>query len=185
MKSDAALHSRRETSVSNTFVSISFPTYDAPDLEQFLINSKTDISGIISEELVQRKALKYYLSIRVELERLSVAGESETATPYIHSIPTIILESTDSNETYRIARLTGYLPYYPPSKAKGSGFSLLRLIECCINIATYDAVGGFVVHSATLLHRIEEVLYQCEEFRQFMFLIRGIILSKTSENKFK
>ena len=64
MRSDAALqqHSRRETFVSNTFASISFPTYDAIDLEQFLINSKTVISSIISEELIQRKALKYYLS---------------------------------------------------------------------------------------------------------------------------
>ena len=122
-------------------MSISFPTYDAPDLEQFLINSRTDISGIISEELVHRIALKYYLSIRVELEKLSVAGESETATPYIHSIPTIILKSTDFNETYRVAsdRLSSILSTF---QGQGSGFSLLRLIECCINVATYDAVGG-------------------------------------------
>ena len=184
MRSDAAVHSRRETSVSNTFVSISFPTYDAPDLEQFLINSRTDISGIISEELVHRKALKYYLSIRVELERLSVAGESETATPYYHSIPMIILESTNFNETYRVAsdRLSSILSTF---QGQGSGFSLLRLLECCINVATFDAVGGSSYIQLPRIHRIEEVLYQCEEFRQFMFLIRCIILSKTSENKFK
>ena len=143
MRSDAALlqHSRRETFVSNTFVSILFPTYDALDLEQFLFNSKTEISGIISEELVQRKALKYYLSIQVELERISVAGECETATPYIHSIPTIILESTDFNETYQIAadRLASILS---PFQSQGSGFSLLGLIGCSINVATYDSVGG-------------------------------------------
>ena len=134
-------HSRRETSVSNTFLSISIPVNDAPDLEQFLINSRDAISSIISQELVQRKALKYYLTIQLELDRLTVQAECETATPYIHSIPTIILESTDFNETYQIAsdRLSSLLSTF---QDQGSGFSLRRLIGCHVNIATLDSVGG-------------------------------------------
>ena len=132
---------RRETSVSNTFVTISLPVNDAPDLEQFLINSRDAISGIISRELVQRKALKYYLTVRVELERLSIGAERETATPYLHSIPAIILESTDFNETFQVAsdRLSSLLATF---QEQGSGFSLQRLIECHVNIATLDPVRG-------------------------------------------
>ena len=132
---------RRETSVSNTFVTISLPVNDAPDLEQFLINSRDAISGIISRELAQQKALKYYITIQIELEQLTDGAERETVTPYLHSIPAIILESTDFNETSQVAsdRLSSLLANF---QEQGSGFFLQRLIECHVNIATLDSVGG-------------------------------------------
>ena len=93
----------RQISAGNAFATISIPTSDAIDLDDFLNGAKDEICGIISNELNERKALKFYLSVNLELERTSVDGVVTTTTPYMHSLPSIVLESTYLDEEFQTA----------------------------------------------------------------------------------
>ena len=80
----------------------------------FLEQAKGDICRIIEKELCERKALKFYLTANPELERLSTEGEV-TSAPYLHSLPSVVLESSDLDEQYQTAadlieRSVGCLP---------------------------------------------------------------------------
>ena len=92
-----------QKSVGNTFSTISIPTRDAIDLHEFLNSAKAEICSVISNELVERKALKFYLSVNLELERNSVDGAVTTTTPYLHSLPSVDLESSDLEEQFQTA----------------------------------------------------------------------------------
>ena len=95
----------------------------------------------IEKELVDRKALKFYLTVNLELERISAEGVEVTSEPYLHSLPFVVLESSDLDEEYQTAsdRLKELLDVF---QGQGSGFSLKSLLECTVNVATYDVVGG-------------------------------------------
>ena len=130
-----------QKSVGNTFATVSIPTRDAIDLNEFLNSAKHEICNVISNELDERKALKFYLSVNLELERNSVDGEVTTTTPYLHSLPAVVLESSDLNEQYQTAseRLKDLLDVF---QGEGSGFTLKSVQECTVNVATYDVIGG-------------------------------------------
>ena len=130
-----------QKSVGNTFATVSIPTRDAIDLNEFLNSAKDEICSVISNELVERKALKFYLSVNLELERNSVDGEVTTTTPYLHSLPSVVLESSDLEEQFQTAseRLKDLLDVF---QGEGSGFTLKSVQECTVNVATYDVIGG-------------------------------------------
>ena len=58
-----------QKSVGNTFSTVSIPTRDAIDFNEFLYTAKDEICSVISNELIERKALKFHLSVNLELER--------------------------------------------------------------------------------------------------------------------
>ena len=130
-----------QKSVGNTFATVSIPTRDAIDLNEFLNTAKDEICSVISNELVERKALKFYLSVNLELERNSVDGAVTTTTPYLHSLPAVVLESSDLEEQFQTAseRLKDLLDVF---QGEGSGFTLKSVQECTVNVATYDVIGG-------------------------------------------
>ena len=107
----------------------------------FLEQANNDICGVISNELNDRKALKFYLTVNLELERTSVDGGVTTTTPYLHSLPCVVLESSDLDEQFQSAsqRIKSLLETF---EGEGSGFSLRSIKECTVNIATYDVIGG-------------------------------------------
>ena len=130
-----------QKSVGNTFSTVSIPTRDAIDLSEFLNSAKDEICNVISNELVERKALKFYLSVNLELERNSADREATTTTPYLHSLPSVVLESTDLDEEFQTAadRLKDLLDVF---QGEGSGFTLKSVQKCVVNVASYDVIGG-------------------------------------------
>ena len=68
-------------------------------------------------------------------------GAVTTTTPYLHSLPSVVLDSTDLNEQFRTAseRLKDLLDVF---QGEVSGFTLRSVQECTVNVATYDVVGG-------------------------------------------
>ena len=130
-----------EKSIGNTFSTIDISVGTSRDLTVFLEQAKGDICEVIENELVGRKALKFYLPVNPELERISTEGEEVTSAPYLHSLPSVVLESTDLEEQYQTAsdRLKDLLDVF---QGEGSGFTLRSILGCTLNVATYDVIGG-------------------------------------------
>ena len=87
----------------NTFSTIDIPVGSSRDLTVFLEQAKDDIFEVISNELKKRKALKFYLTVNLELKRTSVDGGVTITTPYLHSLPCVVLESSDLEEQFQTA----------------------------------------------------------------------------------
>ena len=100
-----------------------------------------NIHDIIAEELRVGKALKFYLTVRPQLSRIDPDGVETISTPYLCSTPSIVLQSTDIHEQIDEAggRIKHLLDIH---EGRGSGFSLDRILECQLNIATFDVIGG-------------------------------------------
>ena len=88
-----------------------------------------------------RGALKFYLTVRPQLSRIDSDGIAKFSTPYLCSIPSIVFQSSDIYEQIDEAgdRIKHLLHIH---EGRGSGFSLDRILECQLNIATYDVIGG-------------------------------------------
>ena len=161
-----------QKSVGNTFSTVSIPTRDAIDLNEFLNTAKDEICSIISNELVERKALKFYLSVNLELERNSVDGAVTTTTPYLHSLPSVVLESSDLEEQYQTAsdRLKHLLDVF---QREGSGFTLKSVQECTVNVATYDVIGGssFIELPTYIKNKKAAVNIQNDDEKCFLFCL--------------
>ena len=161
-----------QKSVGNTFSTVSIPTRDAIDLNEFLNAAKDEICSIISNELVERKALKFYLSVNLELERNSVDGAVTTTTPYLHSLPSVVLESTDLDEQYQTTsdRLKDLLDVF---QGEGSGFTLKSVQECTVNVATYDVIGGssFIELPAYIRNKIATVNIKNDDEKLFPIVL--------------
>ena len=123
------------------FLTIEIPCEGYTDLIVFLKDIKNDIHGILVEELGVRKALKFYLTICPQLSRCDPDGNETTATPYLCSLPSIVLESSDIREQIDEAgtRISELLSEH---EGQGSGFTLDCILECQLNIATYEVIGG-------------------------------------------
>ena len=87
---------KRKSSL-NTFLTVEIPSKEYCDLIEFLKNTKNDILGIIVEKLGLRRALKFYLTVRPQLLRTDPDGHETISTPYLCSISTVVLESSDSH----------------------------------------------------------------------------------------
>ena len=85
----------KRKSCLNTFLTVEVPSKEYCDLIEFLKDTKNIIHGIIVEELGIRRALKFYLTVRPQLSRTDPDGHETISTPYLCSIPTIVLESSD------------------------------------------------------------------------------------------
>ena len=125
----------------NTFLTVEVPSKEYFDLIEFLKDRKDDIHDIITEELGKRRAMKFYLTVRPQLSRTDPDGHETISTPYLCSIPTIVLESSDIRGQIDEAgdRINELLSSH---EGEGSGFKLDSISECQLNIATYDIVGG-------------------------------------------
>ena len=84
-----------------------------------------------------RGALKFYLTVRPQLSRIDSDGHETISTPYLCSLPTIVLESSDIHAQLEEAgdRIKELLSSH---EGEGSGFTLDCILECQLNIATYD-----------------------------------------------
>ena len=111
------------------------------DLLEFLLNTKNDIHDIIAEEVGVRGALKFYFTVRPQLSRIDPDGIEKVSTPYLCSTPSIVLQSSDIHEQIDEAggRIKHLLDIH---EGRGSEFSLDRILECQLNITTYDMIGG-------------------------------------------
>ena len=156
-------------SVGNTFSTVSIPTRDAIDFTEFLNTAKDEICGVISNELDERKALKFHLSVNLELERNSVDVAVTTATPYLHSLPSVVLESSDLEEQYQTAanRLKDLIDVF---QGEGSGFTLRSVQECTVNVATYDVVGGSSFIELPMYIKNKMACVNIENTDEFCFL---------------
>ena len=131
---------KRKSSL-NVFLTIEVPTNGHRDLLEFLLNTKNDIEEIIAEEVGVRGALKFYLTVRPQLSRIDPDGHETISTPYLCSTPSIVLQSTDIHEQIDEAGVRiKHLLDIP--EGHGSGFSLDHILECQLNIATFDVIGG-------------------------------------------
>ena len=133
-------HSVRK-SIGNTFASIPIRVNENIDMNEFLNNVKDEIRQKISEELNERNALKFYLIVKAQLSRTTSDGDEQLATPYFCSVPKIILHSTDIADEIDIAgeRVKELLATH---EGQGSGFKLDLILECQLQVATYDRIGG-------------------------------------------
>ena len=68
-------------------------------------------------------------------------GIEPISTPYLCSTPSIVLQSTDIREQIDKAgdRIKHLLYLH---EGRGSGFNLDRILECQLNMATFDVIGG-------------------------------------------
>ena len=131
---------KRKSSL-NVFLTVEVPTNGHRDLLEFLLNTKNDIHDNIAEKVGIRRALKFYLTVRPQLSRVDPDGHETISTPYLCSTPSIVLQSTDIHEQIDIAgdRIKHLLDLH---ESRGSGFSLDCILECQLNIATFDVIGG-------------------------------------------
>ena len=131
----------KRKSCLNTFLTVEVPSKGYYDLLQFLKDTRNDIHNLIVEELGVRRALKFYLTVRPQLSRLDADGHETISTPYLCSLPTIVLESSDIHEQLDEAsdRINELLSTH---EGEGSGFTLDSIFDCQLNIATYDVIGG-------------------------------------------
>ena len=131
----------KRKSCLNTFLTVEVPSKEYCDLIEVLKDTKNDIHGIIVEELGIRRALKFYLTIRPQLSRTDPDGHETISTPYLGSLPTIVLESSDIHAQLVEAgdRIKELLSSH---EGEGSGFKLDCILKCQLNIATYDVIGG-------------------------------------------
>ena len=131
----------KRKSCLNVFLTVEVPSKGYCDLIEFLKDTKNDIHDIIVEELRVRKAMKFYLTVRPQLSRIDPDGHETISTPYLCSLPTIVLESSDIREQIDEAgdRIKELLSSH---EGEGSGFTLDSILDCQLNIATYDIVGG-------------------------------------------
>ena len=127
--------------VGNIFSTVSIPTRDAIDLNVFLNSARNKICNVISNELVERKTLKFYLAVNPELEGISTEGVEVSSAPYLHSLPNVVPESSDLEKQYQSVsdRLKHLLQVF---QEEGSGFTLKSVQGCTMNVATFDVVGG-------------------------------------------
>ena len=131
----------KRKSAFNVFLTVEVPSKGYCDLIEFLKDTRNDIHDLIVEEVRVRKALKFYLTVRPQLLRIDPDGNETNSTPYLCSLPTIILESSDIHDLLdetgdRIKELLS------SHEGEGSGFTLESILDCQLNIATYDVVGG-------------------------------------------
>ena len=131
---------KRKSSL-NTFLPVDVLTNGHCDLLEFLLNTKNDIHDILAEEIGVRGALKFYLTVRPQLSRTDTDGNETISTPYLCSTPSTVFKSSDIHEQINEAgvRIKHLLDIH---EGRGSGFSLDCILECQLNIATYDAIGG-------------------------------------------
>ena len=131
-----------QSSVENTFATIPIACEDNDrDILTFLERIRQEVKEIVLEELDKRKALRFYITVNPELQRISVDGDNYLASPYLHSRPAVVLYGTDLDEKIEsaYARLTDLLECF---QEKGSVFSLSHVASCAVNIVTYNVVGG-------------------------------------------
>ena len=128
-------------SIDNTFATIPIRVAEDIDMNEFLAQAKGEIHRKISEELDDRNALKFYLNVKTQLSRTTADGEEQITTPYFCSIPKIILHSTDIGEEIDVAgeRIKELLSTH---EGHGSGFKLDNILDCQLQVATYDRIGG-------------------------------------------
>ena len=88
----------KRKSCLNVFLTVEVPSKGYCDLIEFSKDTKNDIHDIIVEELGLRRALKFYLTVRPQLSRIDPDGHETISTPYLCSLPTIILESSNIQE---------------------------------------------------------------------------------------
>ena len=131
----------KRKSCLNIFLTVEVPSKEYCDLIEFLKDTKNDIHGIIVEELGIRRALKFYLTVRPQLSRIDPDRHETISTPYLCSLPIIVLESSDIHAQLEEAgdRIKELLSSH---EGEGSGFTLDCILECQLNIATYDIIGG-------------------------------------------
>ena len=96
---------------------------------------------IIVEELGMRGALKFYLTVRPQLSRSDPGGNEAISTPYLCSLPSVVLESSDILGRIDEAgdRIKELLEIH---ERRGSGFKLDCILECQLNFASYDNIGS-------------------------------------------
>ena len=159
-------------SIGNTFSTIDIPVGTSRDLTVSLEQAKGDICEVIENELVGRKALEFYLTVNPELERISTEGEEVTSAPYLHSLPSVVLESSDLDEQYQTAsdRLKDLLDVF---QGEGSGFTLRSILGCTLNVATYDVIGGssFIELPAYNKNKMACVNIKNDDDRCFLFCL--------------
>ena len=131
----------KRKSCLNVFLTVEVPSSGHCDLIEFLKDTRNDIHDIIVEELGVRSALKYYLTVRPQLSRTDPDGHETISTPYLSSLPSIVLESSDIHEQLDEAgdRIKELMSSH---EGEGSGFTLDSILDCQLSIATYDVVGG-------------------------------------------
>ena len=107
----------------------------------FLERIKEEVKEIVLEELDKRKALKFYITMNLELQRISTDGEIQLASLYLHSRPAVVLYGTDLDVEIEAAyeRLTDLLECF---QENGSGFTLSHVASCIVNVSTFDNIGG-------------------------------------------
>ena len=130
-----------QKSIGNTFATIPIQVSENIDMNEFLSSAKDEIRTKISEELDERNALKFYIIVKAQLSRTNSDGDEQIATPYFCSIPKIILHSTDIADEIDTAgeRIKELLATH---EGHGSGFKLDIILDCQLQVATYDRIGG-------------------------------------------
>ena len=93
------------------------------DMLVFLDRIRGELREILMEELARRKSFKFYLTISPLLHRINVDGEVQSATPYLHSRPAIVMHTTDLDAEIETAatRLAQLLECF---EDQGSGYTL-------------------------------------------------------------
>ena len=164
--------------LSTCFLTVEVPTNGYRDLLEFLLNTKNDIQDIIAEEVGIRRALKFYLTVRPQLSRIDPDGHETISTPYLCSTPSIVLQSTDIYEQIDIAgdRIKHLLDLH---EGRGSGFSLDCILECQLNIATFDVIGGSSNPPLPKIYPGQESDCEYQEQRHQEFPVLSFIRQKT------
>ena len=131
----------KRKSAFNTFLTIEILFDGYCDMTEFLKDTKNAIHGIIVEELGVRGALQYYLTLRPQLSRSDPDENEAASTPYLCSLPSIVLASSDILRQIDEAgdRIEELLEIH---EGQGSGFKLDCILDCQLNIASYDNIGG-------------------------------------------
>ena len=104
-----------------------------------ILKTTYTVSSLKNLEYVEH--WNFILTVRPQLSRIDPDGHETISTPYLCSLPIIVLESSDIHAQLEEAgdRIKELLSSH---EGEGSGFTLDCILECQLNIATYDIIGG-------------------------------------------
>ena len=114
---------------------------EALDLQVALHDHRTEVMDALAVELLEKRGIKFYLSVELRMSRFDVDGSVHNATPTLRSdiITIMTVDDIEVAVDAAIACLNRRLDAY---MAEGSGWTLDAVLVITVHIAAYQPLHG-------------------------------------------
>lgn len=133
-------NSKTSLNVFTTHI-LSFNETNSKDMLVCFEEIRPELRHLLEDELVEKRGVKWYVVVKVQLSRVGSDGEVQIITPYFRSkceielLPTTIPEHIESAASKITQSLEDFVQM-------GSGWNLKKILEVCLFSAKYTPLGG-------------------------------------------